>query len=197
MRPAAERQSTAHRASRCPSRRPTAIGRTLRAVTTVTERTVADRMTAVLDTKLRILSRREPLTVAPRTSLIECVRAIQRSGVGDSVLVVTPGGHLVGVLTERDIFAHLVGTDEDLDKPVETMLVTEPRTLRLDQTVRDALGLMQDGRYRNVPLLDEQGQLAGIVRQRDLIRFLAESFPQEVLNLPPRPREAATEAEGA
>jgi CBS domain-containing protein len=90
-----------------------------------------------------------------------------------------------------------VGTDEDLDQPVETMLVTEPRTLRLDQTVRDALGLMQDGRYRNVPLLDEQGQLAGIVRQHDLIRFMAESFPQELLNLPPRPRGAAREAEGA
>jgi CBS domain-containing protein len=143
------------------------------------------------------MSRREPLTVPPKTSLIDCIRAIQRSGVGDSVLVVTPGGHLVGVLTERDIFAHLVGTDEDLDKPVETMLVTEPRTLRLDQTVRDALGLMQDGRYRNVPLLDEQGQLAGIVRQHDLIRFMAESFPQELLNLPPRPRGAAREAEGA
>lgn len=163
----------------------------------MTERTVADRMAAVLDTRLRTLSRREPLTVPPRTSLIDCIRAIQRSGVGDSVLVVTPGGHLVGVLTERDIFAHLVGTDEDLDQPVETMLVTEPRTLRLDQTVRDALGLMQDGRYRNVPLLDEQGQLAGIVRQHDLIRVMAESFPQELLNLPPRPRGAAREAEGA
>jgi CBS domain-containing protein len=117
--------------------------------------------------------------------------------VGDSVLVVTTGGHLVGVLTERDIFAHLVGTGEDLDQPVETMLTTEPRTLRLDQTVRDALELMQDGRYRNVPLLDEEARLAGIVRQHDLIRFLAESFPEEVLNLPPRPREAAQEAEGA
>lgn len=166
-------------------------------MTTAIERTVADRTATVLDTQLRILSRREPLTVPPKTSLIDCVRAIKRSGVGDSVLVVTTGGHLVGVLTERDIFAHLVGTGEDLDQPVETMLTTEPRTLRLDQTVRDALELMQDGRYRNVPLLDEEARLAGIVRQHDLIRFLAESFPEEVLNLPPRPREAAQEAEGA
>jgi len=154
-------------------------------------------MTTVLATPLRTLGRREPLTVPPGTSLRECLRAIKRSGVGDSVLVVTPGGHLVGVLTERDIFGRLVGTDADLDAPVETILTIEPRTLRTDQTVRDAMTLMQDGRYRNVPLLDEDGQLAGIVRQADIMRILAESFPQEILNLPPRPHEPLRRAEGA
>ena len=154
-------------------------------------------MTTVLATPLRTLSRREPLTVPPGSSLRECLRAIKRSGVGDSVLVVTPGGHLVGVLTERDIFGRLVGTDADLDAPVETILTIEPRTLRTDQTVRDAMTLMQDGRYRNVPLLDEDGQLAGIVRQADIMRILAESFPQEILNLPPRPHEPLRRAEGA
>ena len=154
-------------------------------------------MTTGLATPLRTLSRREPLTVPPGSSLRECLRAIKRSGVGDSVLVVTPGGHLVGVLTERDIFGRLVGTDADLDAPVETILTIEPRTLRTDQTVRDAMTLMQDGRYRNVPLLDEDGQLAGIVRQADIMRILAESFPQEILNLPPRPHEPLRRAEGA
>jgi len=154
-------------------------------------------MATVLVTPLRILSRREPLTVPPGTSLLECLRLIKRSGVGDSVLVVTPGGHLVGVLTERDIFARLIGTDADLGDPVETLLTIEPRTLRTDQTVLDAMVLMQDGRYRNVPLLDEESRLAGIVRQSDIIRVLAESFPEEILNLPPRPYEPARRAEGA
>ncbi len=154
-------------------------------------------MTTVLATPLRTLGRREPLTVPPGTSLRECLRVIKRSGTGDSVLVVTPGGHLVGVLTERDVFGRLVGTDAELDAPVETILTIEPRTLRADQTVRDAMLLMQDGRYRNIPLLDEDGKLAGIVRQADVMRILAESFPQEILNLPPRPHEPARRAEGA
>jgi CBS domain-containing protein len=166
-------------------------------VTTTEQRPVADRMTTVLATPLRTLSRREPLTVPPGTSLRACLRVIKRSGVGDSVLVVTPGGHLVGVLTERDVFGRLVGTDAELDAPVETILTIEPRTLRADQTVRDAMQLMQDGRYRNVPLLDEGGKLAGIVRQADIMRILAESFPQEILNLPPRPHESPRRAEGA
>jgi hypothetical protein len=39
--------------------------------------------------------------------------------------------------------------------------------------------------------------VAGIVRQQDILRFLAESFPEELLNLPPRPHQAAEASEGA
>jgi CBS domain-containing protein len=56
---------------------------------------------------------------------------------------------------------------------------------------------MQTGRYRNVPLVDDDGRLVGVVRQNDIIRYLAESFPEELLNLPPRPHQAMKEPEGA
>ena len=65
-------------------------------------------------------------------------------------------------------------------------MTTEPHTLDLDDTIRDAIVLMQTGRYRNVPLVDDAGHLVGVVRQADIIKYLAESFPEELLNLPPR-----------
>ena len=149
------------------------------------------------DTELKVINRRLPLTVRPGTSLAECRRLIQRSGFGDSVFVVDAADRLVGVLAERDVFGQLVGRPADLSKPVDTLMVTEPHTLRLDQTVRDAIELMQTGRYRNVPIVDAQGRFAGIVRQHDILRFLAESFPEELLNLPPRPHQRIEESEGA
>lgn len=144
-----------------------------------------------------MLSRRQPVTVLPGTSLAECVRAIQRSGTGDSVFVCDLAGRLVGVLTERDIFARIVGGTVDLSQPVETLMTTEPHTLDLDQTIRDAIMLMQTGRYRNVPMVDSAGRLLGVVRQSDIIKYLAESFPEELLNLPPRPHQRMKEPEGA
>ena len=36
-------------------------------------------------------------------------------------------------------------------------MTTEPRTLDLDQTIGDAIDLMQTGRYRNVPIVDGDG----------------------------------------
>ena len=165
-------------------------------VTDLTEGAVARRVPTLTDERLRVLSRRQPVTVLPGTSLAECVRAIQRTGTGDSVFVCDPDGTLKGVLTERDIFARIVVGNVDLSQPVESLMTTEPRTLDLDQTIRDAIELMQTGRYRNVPIVDDRGRLVGVVRQVEIIKYLAESFPEELLNLPPRPHQKMRQPEG-
>ncbi len=166
-------------------------------VSNLTEAAVARRIPSLAEERLRVLSRRQPVTVLPGTSLAECVRAIQRTGTGDSVFVCDAAGRLIGVLTERDVFGRIVGGAIDLKQPVETLMTTDPKTLDLDQTIRDAIVLMQTGRYRNVPVVDATGHLVGVVRQSDIIRYLAESFPEALLNLPPRPHQRMKEPEGA
>ena len=163
----------------------------------ITESAVVRRVPTIVDERLRVLSRRQPVTVLPGTSLADCVRAIQRTGTGDSVFVCDAGGTLVGVLTERDVFGKIVGGSVDLSRPFETLMTSDPHTLDLDQTILDAILLMQTGRYRNVPVVDEAGQLVGVVRQSDIIKYLAESFPEELLNLPPRPHQRMKQPEGA
>ncbi len=147
-----------------------------------------------------VVGRRLPVSVKPGTTIAECLLAIQATGTGDSVFVTDEDGRLAGVLTERDVFSRLVGPDVgqgvDVDAPVETFMTTSPNTLRLDQTVLDALVLMQSSRYRNVPVVDEGGLLVGVVRQIDILKYLAESFPEELLNLPPRPHQRMEQAEG-
>lgn len=165
-----------------------------------TEGGVAARVPSLIDERLQVVGRREPVTVAPGTSLADCLAAIRRTGTGDSVFVVDGGGRLAGVLTERDIFGRLVGGDVpaiELSEPVETLMTTRPHHLHLDETVRAAIELMQTGRYRNVPLLDDDDVLQGVVRPQDLLKYLAEAFPEELLNLPPRPHQRMTESEGA
>ena len=162
----------------------------------LTERAVTARVPSVADERLKVLSRREPVTVKPGTSLADCIAAMQRTGTGDSIFVTNPDGTLAGVLTERDIFGRIVGGNVDLAQPVETMMTTKPHHLRLEETVRDAIELMQTGRYRNVPLLDVDDNLIGVVRPQDVLKFLAESFPEELLNLPPRPHQTMRKPEG-
>ena len=165
-------------------------------MTEITERAVAARVPSLADEKLKSLSRRDPLTVRPGTTLAECLDLIQRTGIGDSVFVTDKQGKLVGVLTERDIFAKLVGTNADLSQPVETLMVDHPWTLNLEEPIRHAIDLMQTGRYRNVPLVDDDGALVGVVRTVDVLKFLAEAFPEELLNLPPRPHQRMVAQEG-
>lgn len=157
---------------------------------------VRSRVPTLLDEALGVITRRPPIIVAPGTPLGECLRAVERSGRGDSVLV-CKDGRLVGVLTERDIFGRIVGQEIDPSEPVDRYVNTEPHTLSFDSTVRDAIALMQTGRYRNVPLVDAEGRAIGIVRPQDILRYLAEAFPQALLNLPPRPHQRHKESEGA
>ena len=42
--------------------------------------------------------------------------------------------------------------------------------------------------YRTVPIVDEVGRPVGVVTGSDVIRWLADLFPEEVLNLPPGDR---------
>ena len=165
-------------------------------MTDLSERAVARRVPALTDERLGVLSRRQPVTVPPGASLEACVRAIQHTGTSDSVFVCDADGTLKGVLTERDVFARIVADTVDLAQPVETLMTAEPRTLDLEQTIRDAIELMQTGRYRNVPLVDPEGRLVGVVRQSDIIKYLAEAFPEELLNLPPRPHQLMEQPEG-
>ncbi len=165
----------------------------------LTESAVAARVPSLVDERLQVLARREPVTVAPQTSLADCLAAIRLGGTGDSVFVVDASGRLAGVLTERDIFGRLVGGDVapiDLDQPVEALMTTTPHHLHLEETVRDAITLMQTGRYRNVPLLDDDDILQGVIRPQDILKYLAEAFPEELLNLPPRPHQTMKRAEG-
>ena len=166
----------------------------------LSERAVLARVPSLASEPLMVVGRRLPVTTSPGTSIGDCLRAIQRTGTGESVFVTDDDGRLVGVLTERDVFGRLVGPDVapavDLDATVESYMTTDPHTLRLSQTVRDALELMQSGRYRNVPVIDDDRRLVGVVRQVDILKFLAESFPEELLNLPPRPHQRMEQAEG-
>ena len=165
----------------------------------LTEAAVAARVPSVVDARLHLVGRRDPVTVRPGTSLADCLAEIRRTGTGDSVFVVDDAGRLIGVLTERDIFGRLAGGDVapiDLAEPVETLMTTKPHHFHLDETVRDAIALMQTGRYRNVPLLDDDDALQGVIRPQDVLNYLAEAFPEELLNLPPRPHQTMHRPEG-
>jgi CBS domain-containing protein len=163
----------------------------------LTERAVVGRVPTLLDQPLKTVGRRDPVAVRPGTSLAAGLEAIRARGISDSIFVTDEGSHLVGVLAERDIFGRIVGRNVDLSGPIEPFLTRDPRTLDLAQPVRDAVELMQTGRYRNIPVLDSDRRLVGVIRPQDILAYLAESFPEELLNLPPISHQHLEEPEGA
>ena len=49
---------------------------------------------------------------------------------------------------------------------------------------------MSVGGYRHVPIVDRENKPIGIVSVKDVVNFIVEHYPQEILNLPPEPEAA-------
>jgi CBS domain-containing protein len=145
--------------------------------------------------KLKALGRHAPVTVEAGTSIGEAIAAIQ-ANAGDCLLVCR-GDRLVGILTERDILLKVLARGVEPDALVDGYMTRDPDTLTAESTVIEALQMMERGGYRNIPLKDGEGRIEGVLRQQDILEFVAEAFPQEILNLPPRPHQIMDQADGA
>lgn len=144
---------------------------------------------------VRALARPQPPTVAAGAPLGDALRAMREQG-GEAVMICRDG-RLRGILTERDVLQRVLGRDVDESQPVDEFMTGEPETLSAQATLLEAMQMMERGGYRNLPVIDEQAGLIGLLRQQDLLEYVAEAFPQEILNLPPRPHQLMDEAEGA
>ncbi len=52
---------------------------------------------------------------------------------------------------------------------VRELMTPNPITVRIDTTVPEALRLMHEGNFRELPVIDAQGRLIGIVSDKDLL----------------------------
>jgi CBS domain-containing protein len=143
----------------------------------------------------RAVARPEPLAVQLGTSLAEAIRQMQQAR-GEALLV-CDGSRLVGIFTEHDALMKVIGQSVDTTQPIDQLMTRNPRSIGADATLHEALAAMEEGPYRNLPLVDGAGNLVALLRQQDVLEYVAEAFPEEILNLPPRPHQLMEEPEGA
>ena len=137
-----------------------------------------------------------PLCVASGASVRQMIEIVQRHRVG--AVLVCSGKQPVGIMTERDVLMKVIARDVSYDDPVDKYMTPTPRTLTPDRTFGEAITLMNDEGFRNIPIVDpDTGEAVGVFRVQDVIDHLAESFPEHVLNLPPRTDQTMDTQEGA
>jgi CBS domain-containing protein len=145
--------------------------------------------------RVRHITRHGPMTVASGSPLRAAIERMQAAG-GDCVLVLGDG-KLVGIITERDVLNRVLGEAADLGGAVDAVMTADPKTIDPEASVREAMERMESGGYRNLPLVTKDGRVVGVLRQQDILDYVAEAFPQEILNLPPRPHQRMEAPEGA
>ena len=153
--------------------------------------TIEDRIKVV---EVMALAVDPPAVFDIETPLREVVHGMRDDNVGCALL--TRDGELAGIFTERDLVERVLGNEAALDLPVSKWMTPDPEWVTRTDTVRKAVRHMQQRGFRSVPVVDEDGRIAGCVRHKDIINYLAEHFSEQVLNLPPDPEQLTLEREG-
>lgn len=152
------------------------------------------RLNRFINQPLRELTLEAPAFVSPAQSVREAV-ALMQSGKTSCVLVMD-GGKLAGIFTERDVLVRCMADGFDWDQPLGAGVFTSnPRTISSESTRGEAIAVFQQHSYRTLPVVAD-GRVLGLFRVGDVLANLTEAFPEELLNLPPRPHQVMEKQEG-
>jgi len=88
-------------------------------------------------------------------------------------LVVTDGnGALIGIISERDLVRAVAkGGAAAFAEQVSAHMTPQPETCTEAETVESVMEAMTRGRFRHVPVLDEQMRLCGMISIGDVVKI--------------------------
>jgi len=107
----------------------------------------------------------DPLTMPPDSTVEEACRCMRDRRVG--AVLVTEDGCLVGVFTGRDAVHRVLAEGKNAsDTRLADVMTRGPNAMPPGKTAIEVLRLMEDGRYRHMPIV-EGGKVVGIVSRYD------------------------------
>ena len=113
------------------------------------------------------LMRRAPVTIGPDASIRTAAQRM--SGERASSLLVMSGESLVGILTDRDLRERVIANGLDVDRPLGSVMTSDPQTLPATASVFEAMLHMTRLQVHHLPLVDAQGRPQGIVTASDIL----------------------------
>lgn len=108
-----------------------------------------------------------PRTVERSTPVAEVAQLMKTEDVGS--VPITDGERLVGVVTDRDIVLRVVAESQDAQATtVGDIASSNLVTIDPQQSVEEAVRLMGEHQVRRLPVVEEDGRLAGVLAQADI-----------------------------
>ena len=106
-------------------------------------------------------------------------------GGGFHHVPVLDGQRLVGIVSTTDLLqvSYTHGSDDrqvdavlDHTVALAELMESEVATVTTHQTVRDAVEVFAEGRFNSLPVVDDDGNLVGIVTTTDVLRYLRDQY---------------------
>ena len=149
-------------------------------VVDVTERrrVEAERDALIEELQTPLLFLNEPVRTSQRelpacemgTPIAKAAVAMTRNRFG-AILVRTPGGDAVGILTDHDLRERVVATGMDVGLPIQQVMTSPVVSIAETAPIYDALLTMREKGTRHLAVRDAAGRIVSVVRHQDLLEF--------------------------
>ncbi len=112
---------------------------------------------------------KEPISASSRSSIREVAQIMKKENI--SSVIITSDTKPIGIVTERDI-VRAVADGLSYDSPIETIMTKGLIMVTPDKDVTEALLIMYQNNIRHLVVINEKGNLLGVVSIRDVARAL-------------------------
>ncbi len=128
---------------------------------------------------IREIFNREMITIQRDATVLEAAKLMRKFHVGAIIVIDNINGRTipVGVVTDRDLVVEVLATE--LDEAVITVgdiMAAEVFTLKESTSTFEAIQLMRRKTIRRLPVVDEDGELIGILTLDDILELLSEEL---------------------
>ena len=107
--------------------------------------------------------------------MAEACHLLREKNVG--CVIATDGGHVRGILTDRDIALQVTGEKRDPQQTtVREVMHANPIRISVDKGLHDLTAVMHTHHVRRVPIVDSSDKVVGLVTLDDLLALLSEEM---------------------
>jgi CBS domain-containing protein len=140
----------------------------------------SDDLTQLFSAPLSSLSPQEAIKLPLSTSVLNATAQMNIKHTG-SILVTDDKGKLKGIFTERDLITRVITAGRSLGSTsLESVMTPRPHTMMEGSSLALAMEVFSTGKYRHLPVVDEEENLLGVLSLKDFIRALTTEVLREL-----------------
>ncbi len=118
-------------------------------------------------------------SIEASANVLEATRKMNQHKIG--ALVVMNAGNIVGMFTERDVLSRVVAAQQSpRDLLVADAMTADVICITPDEDLDDVSRIMKDRKIRHIPVIDDGGDLIGLVSMGDVNAWHASNQEQTI-----------------
>jgi IMP dehydrogenase len=107
----------------------------------------------------------DPITMTESHTVGDVKRVVEETGTG-GILILDENKKLIGIVSTRDLLF-----ETDASKPVTAIMSKDVHSASPGTSLKEAERLLHEYRVEKLPLVDEDGRIAGLVTLKDIMKI--------------------------